>query len=367
MLCLVRPYHAYGLECLEEKLVSKLPPFGLNRLDYRSPDLFAADARRAEELGWGWACIPASSMLIRDPYINLAFAAKETSHIGLCVLLANPVVRGPGVLANSTATVAEMAPGRTQLCLGVGDTAVRLLGSRPAKVTELEAATRLTRALLAGEEVEVGAARPARMFRNPGASVWIAAGGPKTLRMAGRVADGVWIRVGRHRANLEVAYAEVEAGAREAGRDPQEVQIGLIFHTLLNDDEEAAGLMARSMAAGFYEYSPMLFDIAGFTWDGPDVHELQQQVWPDFHHHGDLVESGKVVSFLSDEIAASFSMHGTPESIASQYAEVLGLGYRIDAVVAHPMPTPTPGGPRPDYMERFATEVMPLIERKLGG
>ena len=83
--------------------------------------------------------------------------------------------------------------------------------------------------------------------------------------MAGRVADGVWIRVGRHPANLAAAYAAVAAGIEEAGRDPHEVQIGLIFHTILDDDEERAGWIARSMAAGFYEFSPMLFDPPGFN------------------------------------------------------------------------------------------------------
>ena len=343
----------------------RLPAFGLNRFDFRSPDSFAADVRRAEELGWGWAFIPASSLRLRDPYVNLAFAAKHTRHIGLGVLLDNPVVRGAGVLASSIATIEELAPGRSQLCLGVGDTAVRLLGQRPASVAELESSTRLVRHLLSGGEVDVGAPRPARLFNAAASPVWIAAAGPKTLRMAGRVADGVWIRVGRHRANLAAAYAEVEAGIKEAGRDPAEVQIGLIFHTILTDDDDEARWIARSMAAGFYEYSPMLFDVPGFTWDGAPVHELQQQVWPDFHHHHDLVASGKIVEFIGDDAASAFSMHGNAETVAGQYAEVLQLGLRVDAIVAHPVPTPAEDGPRPDYMERFATEVLPLIANAL--
>ena len=58
-------------------------------------------------------------------------------------------------------------------------------------------------------------------------------------------------------------------------------------------------------------------------------------------------------------------MHGGPEAIAEQYAQVLQLGHRVDAVVAHPIPTPSLKGPLPrrgDYLERFATEVLPRIE-----
>lgn len=337
------------------------PIFGLNRFDYSSPQAFAADARRAEALGWGFAFIPSSPLLLRDPYVNLAFAAQATTRIGLGPLLENPVVRHPAVLASSIATVDELAPGRTLLAYGVGDTAVRLVGRKPARVEALEEATRLTRRLLAGEAVEVGAARPAQLRHPRPVPVWIAAAGPKTLRMAGRVADGVFIRVGRHPENLRKSMAAVEAGAREAGRNFDEIKIGVILHTILTDDETRAALIGRSMAAGYYEYSPMLFDQAGFTWDGPDVEELKKQVWPDFHHAADLEESGRLVSFLSDEIADAFALYGTPERIAAQLNEVLGLGHRIDIILPHPMPTPPQGGPKPDYIERFATEVMPLV------
>lgn len=345
----------------------QMPAFGLNRFNYRSPQAFAADARRAEELGWDYAFIPSSPLLIQDPYVNLAFAAVETSRIGLGPLIETPVNRSAAVLASSIATVERLAPGRALLALGVGDTAVRLLGNRPSKVAELEQATSMARALLAGEQVEVGAARPAVLRHAKPVPVWIAAGGPRTLQMAGRVADGVFIRVGRHPANIRTAIEAVHAGAAEAGRDPAEIKICLILHTILDDDLDRARLMARSMAAGYYEYSPMLFDPPGFTWDGPDIEELKKQVWPDFHHASDLEASGRVVSFLSDEIADAFALYGTPQMIAEQLADVLSLGYRIDMVIPHPMPTPPPGGPRPDYIERVPTEIFPILKNLLAG
>ena len=136
------------------------PRFGLNRFDARSVDAFAADVRRAEELGWDAALQPDSQLRRRDTYVLLAAAARATERIVLGPLLANPVNRHPTVTASSIATIDELAPGRTLLGWGVGDTAVRLAGLRPARVKELEAGTRLMRALLDGERVEVGAARP---------------------------------------------------------------------------------------------------------------------------------------------------------------------------------------------------------------
>ncbi|MBM3227113.1 MAG: LLM class flavin-dependent oxidoreductase [Candidatus Tectomicrobia bacterium] len=345
--------------------MSALPAFGLNRFNYTSPPAFAADAQRAERLGWDYAFIPSSPLRRQDPYVHLAFAAVQTERLGLGPLIETPMMRHPAVIASSIATVECLAPGRAILGYGVGDTAVRLMGKRPARVAELEEATILTRRLLAGEEVDVNAARPARLQHALRVPVWIAAGGPRTLRMAGRVADGVFIRVGRHAANIRTAIEAVYEGSRAVGRNPDEVKIGLIFHTILTDDLERAALLSRSMAAGYYEYSPMLFDPPQFTWNGPPVEELKKHVWPDFHHAEDLEASGRVVSFLSDEVADAFAVYGTPAMIARQLCEVMHLGYRVDMIIPHPVPTPPPGGPRPDYIERFATEVIPLFRAEM--
>ncbi|MFP6704940.1 MAG: hypothetical protein VCE75_02665 [Alphaproteobacteria bacterium] len=50
----------------------------------------------------------------------------------------------------------------------------------------------------------------------------------------------------------------------------------------MTDDLDRAALISRSMASGYYEYSPMLFDPPGFTWNGPDIEELKKDIWPAF-------------------------------------------------------------------------------------
>jgi 5,10-methylenetetrahydromethanopterin reductase len=347
-----------------------MPRFGLNRFDARSIDLFAADVRRAEALGWDAALQPDSQLRRRDTYVLLAAAARATERIVLGPLLANPVNRHPTVTASSIATIDELAPGRTLLGWGVGDTAVRLAGLRPARVKELEASTRLMRALLDGESVEVGAARPAHLPHHRPVPIWIAAGGPRTLRMAGGVADGVFIRVGTHAANLTAAITAIRAGAADAGRDPSTVRLGAIFHTVLVDDPDRALTMARSMAAGYYEYSPSLFEPPGLVWTGADPEALKHrhQVWPDFHHAPDLEASGRVVDFLSVSVADAFSLRGGPMEVANQLTEVLrGAPAKFDYVVLHPIPNPpTPDDPDRGYLARMAREVLPRVRRALG-
>src|SRR2546421_11790033 len=196
----------------------KIPRFGLNRFDARSVDAFAADVKRAETLGWDAALQPDSRLRRRDTYVLLAAAARVTERLTLGTLLANPVNRHPSVTASSIATIDELAPGRVLLGWGVGDTAVRLAGLRPARVKELEAATRLMRALLDGEAVEVGAERPARLPHARPVPIWIAAGGSRTLRMAGGGAGGGVPRCGTARPHLTRSVSSTPAWTLEGPR-----------------------------------------------------------------------------------------------------------------------------------------------------
>jgi alkanesulfonate monooxygenase SsuD/methylene tetrahydromethanopterin reductase-like flavin-dependent oxidoreductase (luciferase family) len=108
------------------------------------------------------------------------------------------------------------------------------------------------------------------------------------------------------------------------------------------------------MAAGFYEYSPALFEIPGIPWEGPDVEELKRQVWPDFHHAGDLVAAGGVVDFLPEQAAHAFSLFGTPSDMADQLREAFTVLGRVDVVVPHPVPMPAADSGYPKW---FAEEV----------
>jgi 5,10-methylenetetrahydromethanopterin reductase len=348
-----------------------VPRFGLNRFDSRSVAAFVVDVRRAESLGWDAVLQPDSQLRRRDTYVLLAAAAQATTRVVLGPLLANPVNRHPSVTASSIATVDELAPGRTLLGWGVGDTAVRLAGLRPARVKELEASTRLMRALLDGQEVEVGAARPATLPHHRPVPIWIAAGGPRTLRMAGGVADGVFIRVGTHRANIARTVEAIRAGAVEACRDPAAVRVGAIFHTVLVDDPGRALLMGKSMAAGYYEYSPALFEAPGFTWAGPDPEALkhERRVWPDFHHAADLEASGRAVDFLPAEAADAFCLRGGPAAIVEQLVGILSAApIAFDYVVLHPIPDPRfPVDPERDYTARVAREILPHVRARLKG
>ena len=349
-----------------------VPKFGLNRHDTSSVAAYAADVARAETCGWDAAFIPDSQLRRRDTYVLLAAAAQSTCKIDIGTLLVNPVNRHPTVTASSIATIAELAPGRTVLGCGIGDTAVRLAGLKPARIRELEASVMLMKSLLAGDEVDVGAAKPAVLPFPAHVPVWVAAGGPKTLEMAGACADGVFIRVGTHLRNIQISVERIRAGAKRVGRDPRNIRLGAVFHTVFVEDEEVARLMGKSMAAGYYEYSPMLLDHLGLDWKGAHPNEFKSdgRVWPDFHHASDLEASGRCVNFLSEAHARAFCLLGGASAIAEQLADLIQAaseqGIEFEYVVLQPIPDP----PRPDpgvgaYIERVPAEIISKVQSRL--
>lgn len=311
---------------------------GLNRWDWRTPASFAESVRRGEDAGIAHAFVPVNPLGIWDPYVLMTTGALGTSTMRFGPMLETPQLRFPAVAAGSIATIAEVSNGRAMLVYGIGDTAVRWLGMRPSRLAEMETAVSDTKALLAGERLEVGAARPAHLRHARSVPVWVAASGPRSLRMAGRVADGVFLRVGTHPANLRAANESISAGAVEAGRDPADISIGIIVHTCRSQDPAEIRAITRAMAAGFYEYAPALFDQAGFEWPGTPIEDLKQQLWPDFHHAADLVAAGGLVDFLDDEIAASFSFSGTSADVADQIRAVVAQIPQVRIIVPHPVP-----------------------------
>src|SRR5208282_692800 len=142
----------------------------------------------------------------------------------------NPVTRHPSVTAASIAAVDSYAPSRVKLGIGAGDTAVLQVGLRPARLAEMERAVAAIRGLLAGEAVEFGGQRSARLDRPRAVPVIIATGGPKALRMAGANADGVVMRVGADPELIQWSYNEFCGRAGRGARPGFAVRGGALSY-----------------------------------------------------------------------------------------------------------------------------------------
>ena len=108
---------------------------------------------RAEALGYTHAWIADSQMIWSDPYAVLALAATRTDHIKLGTGVAVAPTRPAPVTASSIATINAIAPGRTFLGVGTGNTAMRVMGHKPMRIAEFDDYLSTLRPLLHGGDV----------------------------------------------------------------------------------------------------------------------------------------------------------------------------------------------------------------------
>ena len=204
------------------------------RVDVNDPtDFPLAESSRfavkAEELGFAGVGMPDHPHTGKDVFVRLALAAQHTERVTLFPSVANPVSRHPKMLATEAATLAELAPGRTRLVIGSGDLAVRYIGEPGATASQLADAAATVRRTLASE---LPLASPVPVYIN--------ASSPRMLAAAGAAADGVYAMVGVDSEIVAMAMEHVQAGAREAGREPGSVAVALGLPVFMAHSREEA-------------------------------------------------------------------------------------------------------------------------------
>lgn len=208
-------------------------------------DLFAGLVRRAESIGYRAVFVP--EIAGRDALATLAALAGETSTVRLATGVIPITSRTPMLTAMAGATVQERS-GRLVLGLGTGPPAPGALDRLRSLVVALRRVFSTGEAALDGRSLRVSLGMPAPP------PVWIAALGPRAMRLAGEVADGVilnWCTPER----VAVATDEIAEGARRAGRDPADVTVAVYVRAAL-DDDHAVSLAALKTVAGEYSTYP---------------------------------------------------------------------------------------------------------------
>jgi probable F420-dependent oxidoreductase len=176
--------------------------------------------------------------------------------------------------------------------------------------------------------------KPVRGARTP---IWIGGGGEPAVRRAGRVADG-YLGSGASPAALAERVGWVRDGAAEAGRDPDEIEIGVHRVTFAWRDGDAWAKVADAARYMSWKYADM-----GAA-RGPRTRRLPR---PDEAPTAADVRSRTIV--------------GTPEQVAEQiraYADALGP--RGSFVFRGHLPGLDPGVQR-EAFDLLVNEVIPLV------
>ena len=292
-------------------------------------DETAEFARRAEEAGFDGIGVPDTQLIMRDVYVALALAAQRTSTLDLMTAVTNPKTRHVSVLASLAQTVEDLAPGRLTLVIGSGYSAVNTIGKKAATLKEMRESITGLKALLAGEDVRFGDFQ-ARLPYASGRKipVLLAATGPRTIELAGEVADGALLAVGLHPGSMEAARSILHAGARKAGRDPETLEVVYLARVHVADDLDAARDMARPICAqwALEPYRARWLREAGVDLPDLEVPPELQALYPDIPHAEDWEEARRLTSFLSDDLVAEIcdviALVGGPDRLAARLRDL---------------------------------------------
>ncbi|MBR46180.1 MAG: TIGR03842 family LLM class F420-dependent oxidoreductase [Rhodospirillaceae bacterium] len=180
-----------------------------------------AICRQAEAAGFDYAWFFDSHVLWRDLYPQMAVAMEHTSKLRFGPCVTNPQTREWSVAASLFGALAVQSDGRFDLGVGRGDSAVRVVGKRPATVARMENFCAAMKGLVKGEAVTYDDRPEPVQFDWAGGydmPVWVAGYGPKALAAAGRSGDGLVVQLAEP-SLCEWMGDAARTGGEAAGRD----------------------------------------------------------------------------------------------------------------------------------------------------
>ena len=287
-------------------------------------------ARRAEAAGAGSLWM-AEHLGYRQSLVSCTAFALETARATVVPTAISPYLWSPVSVAMAMATIAEAAPGRAALALGSGN-----------PMFLVEAGTRLERPLVAMREFiaclrqlwsgEAGAYEGEifrldgmRMaFRPPRRPIplYLAAMGPRMLRLAGELVDGVLLSAGLTVEYSAESLAMAEAGARAVGRDPAALRRAAFLYTAVDANRAAAVERLRPKIAFMMRNDFVAPSVAG-SGIAIDRDAVKQAI-----ARRDMETAAKLIP---DEAVEAFAVCGSPEDCKRRIAEYRAVG--IDEIV----------------------------------
>ena len=205
----------------------------------------------------------------------LGAVAARTSRIRLGTGVTCPILRyDPAVVAQMSATLGVMAPGRAYLGVGTGEAlneyaATGMWPGYEERQERLIEAIELIRELWSGEEVTHEGVyyetRKARLYTRPQQPIplYVSTLVPDSAVFAGHCGDGLITVGGEQPEHYQQLLASFERGARAEGKDPSTMPRLIELGVAYTGDEQAAIAELRKYWAG--TYVPALFDQKIYT------------------------------------------------------------------------------------------------------
>ena len=312
-------------------------------------------ANLAEERGYEAIFVPESWGY--DAVTTLTELATRTRRIKLGTGILPIWSRTPALLAMTAASLDELSGGRFILGLGISGPIViqdwhGVPFERPIQRTRETIA--IIRLAIASDRVtHHGEIFRVQRFRldfhppRPRIPIYVAAIGPRNLRLTGEVADG-WLPIYSSPDGLASMGQEVTAGAKEAGRDPATIEIApYTLACLAEDVEMGRRLVRRHLAFYIGGMGTFYFDLMKRSGFGQDA-EAIQAAW----RRGDRAGAADRVS---DGMLDGLSLTGDLAMCQAQLERLRSAGATLPIL----MP---PRGSTPAMIRRTIDLLAPDIE-----
>jgi len=315
----------------------------------------------AENLGYSHAWVADSQMIWSDCYAVLALAAQQTRKINIGTGVSVAGTRIAPVTANSIATINRLAPGRTFLGIGTGNTAMRIMGHKPMRMKEFGEYLRVLRALLHGEEVEMtwqGVTTPVQFQMQEHNFIdvenhiplYVSGFGPKAQALAGEYGDGLVVSIPPDPNFMRRAMLNAQAGAERGGRSGADYYTCSLSAVALLEPGEDLGSERVKRDCGAFAIASLhyLYDkIRQFGGEPPrhfaniwDEYSALVERTPASHRHL-RIHAGHCVYHLPEEeklitpdLIKATCLAGTPEEIIEQIRVLESTG--LDQIMILP-------------------------------
>jgi 5,10-methylenetetrahydromethanopterin reductase len=306
--------------------------FALSSLTGLPPSRLSVLAARADRRGFSTIALTES---YNDVMPLAAAVADSTRSATIATAIANIGFRHPALMAMGAAAIDELSGGRFVLGLGVG---TQWFDRRTVEATRRPLATledyisllrRLWEAGTTGCRQE-GVFYRLDEFRLDFAPlrrripIYLAAMGPGMLRLAGRLADGVFLGL----TPLETIPAmvdQVRAAASTAGRDPRELVIAMQIRTCLSDDAGRAHDGARASLPVYLTFPGYARHLRSLGY-GAVIEAVQSA-----SARGDRVAAAAAIP---DELVDRLSVHGSAEHCRAGLERFRAAGVDLPIVSA---------------------------------
>ncbi len=292
----------------------------------REPLEALATARLADR--HGYAELWVGEMATFDAVALATAIGAATSRIALTLGPLAPSVRDPVAIALGAASVRALTGRATNVALGASSpVVVRRWHGREfgGTLPQLRDATAELRSLFGGGRSSGGYRL---RLPSPGASITIAAFGPATVRLAGRVADRMVVNLCTPEATAELR-AQLDLACERAGRAP--ITLAAWIPAAVEPTSEGLAQIRRGLVAylGAPGYAAM-FRAAG----GTDVVAIAERGAP----------PAEVLARIPDGLVEAVSVTGDIASCRRRLAAYAAAG--VDEVVLVPVTAGDDGGER---------------------